>query len=335
MLHAPVHYQDTHDEKPRADFLAAFDYDGDWIGWNNWNDLDEHALPGTVYYSVAETCTHWFVVYAFFHPQDWGASTSLIERAEHENDVEGLLAIVAKDGSATGRLDGVVTVFHNDFFSFVPEGSPLVAAGEDIDGTLSFETWDGRPHPMTSQEAEGHGLEAWPFAGDFDGVSGDGVRYVPAWTGAEPASGDEPEVPYALRPLDEIWAVQLAELELPGPEAVMFADFGVLEGNDDGSCGDGATFTCATDAAHLPWAWDDGPGIVEGGDGVLAGAHALDPATLADTYFDGATFALDYVANGYLEDLRDAGFDDASPPHGLPSGLSLDALYDRLGATCD
>ena len=114
----------------------------------------------------------------------------------------------------------------------------------------------------------------------------------------------------------------------------MFADFGVLEGNDDGSCGDGWSFTCTTDAAKMPWAWNDGAGVFESGDGVPAGFHALDPAALADAYFDGAAFEQDYVTNPFVEDLRDAGFDDASPPPGWPSWVSLDALYARLDATC-
>ena len=58
----------------------------------------------------------------FFHPRDWTDSSF---DQEHENDMEGLLSIVRKDGTPYGRLEGMVTVFHNDFYSFVSPGSQL------------------------------------------------------------------------------------------------------------------------------------------------------------------------------------------------------------------
>ena len=70
---APIHYQDTSSAYYSADYLAPVDYDGDWNTLNNWEDLPTHTsgLTGTVYYSIVETGTHWFIVYAFFHPRDW------------------------------------------------------------------------------------------------------------------------------------------------------------------------------------------------------------------------------------------------------------------------
>jgi hypothetical protein len=56
------------------------------------------------------------------HPRDW---TDRSRDQEHENDLEGLLTIVRKDGSRLGRLEGMVMVYHNDFYSYTPSGSPL------------------------------------------------------------------------------------------------------------------------------------------------------------------------------------------------------------------
>lgn len=34
-------------------------------------EVNSGDLSAAVYYSVAESCTHWFIVYAFFHSRDW------------------------------------------------------------------------------------------------------------------------------------------------------------------------------------------------------------------------------------------------------------------------
>ncbi|MFG2040046.1 hypothetical protein [Dactylosporangium sp. NPDC048998] len=70
---APVHYQDTASTY-RADYLAPVDYDGDWNTLNNWNNLDAFAsgLTGTVYYSVVETGTHWFIGFLPWRPPPSG-----------------------------------------------------------------------------------------------------------------------------------------------------------------------------------------------------------------------------------------------------------------------
>lgn len=68
MVHAPIHYQQADRTCYPADYLAAFDYDGDTDPTDNWDDFEafDDALAGRVYWSVTETCTHWFVVYAMF-----------------------------------------------------------------------------------------------------------------------------------------------------------------------------------------------------------------------------------------------------------------------------
>lgn len=103
---------------------------------DNWDNLNRYRLRARGYYSVVETRTHWFILYAFYHPRDWDKGFE----GEHENDLEGALAIVRKGSSRYGRLEGMVMVFHKDFFSYVPEGSPLRSGGEDIDGELRMQS---------------------------------------------------------------------------------------------------------------------------------------------------------------------------------------------------
>ena len=68
--YAPVVAQETWFQ-PKSDYLARFDFDGDWHGDNNWADTDFGSSRAYVYYAVMETETHWFLIYNFFHPRDY------------------------------------------------------------------------------------------------------------------------------------------------------------------------------------------------------------------------------------------------------------------------
>src|ERR1700751_2236786 len=106
--YAPVHYQDTDSSDYPSDYITAFDYDGDLVSTNNWDNRGNGLWPATVHYSVVESCSHYFITYAFYHPRDW--SDTPFDQ-EHENDLEGVLVAVSKDGSTYGALQGMVTVF--------------------------------------------------------------------------------------------------------------------------------------------------------------------------------------------------------------------------------
>jgi hypothetical protein len=326
--HAPIHYQDTDSTKYSGDYITRFNYDGDWQGTNNWDNLGLYSLSAHAYYSVAETCTHRFITYSFFHPQDW---TDIPFDQEHENDLEGLLAIVRKDGSTFGKLEGVVTVFHRDFYSYTPAGSPLTNGAENIDGTLTLNSYNGSPHPLTTQEAKGHGLRAWP-AGDFNGGSSqDGIIYYPSKTTAEvPASGNDRNVQYLLVNVfatGGMWQNQLSQAS--SSSGITFATWGTFRGDSSGTCGDG-TPTCANNSANAPWGWDDS------NDGsVYRGEMALDPAHLVDVYFNGlGTFDTTYIRNQFIQDLRDRGYNSNNLPLGWPSQLNLNTLIGKLKTQC-
>ncbi|CAL9673529.1 hypothetical protein SUDANB105_07701 [Streptomyces sp. enrichment culture] len=74
---APVHFQDVDtsgetSEGGKSDYLAAYNFDGDLNGRNNWESITESPLAANVWYSmVEETEDYGYLLYTFFHPRDW------------------------------------------------------------------------------------------------------------------------------------------------------------------------------------------------------------------------------------------------------------------------
>jgi hypothetical protein len=168
---APVLSHDTDAHNTRADYVTRFDFDGNWSGKDNWDNLDKFALPANVYYWVIETSAHYYIGYAFFHPRDWSSSGG--PAAEHNNDLEAIVLDIAKGTPGSfGNFLAMVTVAHNDFYSFIdtdtPAGSPWYSLveksrlvrgnNEDIDGDVDFVVDGFGLHPVVYVEAEGHGV---------------------------------------------------------------------------------------------------------------------------------------------------------------------------------
>ena len=177
---APTFYQALGPD-PRFDYITAFDFDGDWRGDNNWaNAADEQRrLPAWVYYAVSETRTHYFVIYAAFHPRDYkggnerGALLSEVLRdgarrvgefdptglsqdavLAHENDMEGVLVVALKDGSDPrfAQVVRVETLAHNEFLKYTMTGAgPRGVERATVRGQ-SVELFI---------EPKGHGMEAY------------------------------------------------------------------------------------------------------------------------------------------------------------------------------
>ncbi|RZU50188.1 hypothetical protein EV385_1953 [Krasilnikovia cinnamomea] len=273
---APIHYQDvdatgSHALGGRSDYLTRVDFDGDLIGRDNWDDAARAGADFTAaaYYSVAETSTHWFITYFFYHPRDW-VDHPFFE-TEHENDGEGTTLAIEKDGSTYGVLRAAVTVAHTNFYSYTPSGSTWTGGRENVDGTLQFQSspHDGFPHPVTAQEARGHGLKAYPQYK----INGDGIVYYPATEGETPSSGNDRDVRYRLI---DVFAPGGLWAQRANPS--LFVHLGTFAGDDSGDCGAG-TWDCTTDSANAPWGWDDGD------DTVGRGEIATDPAKLSAEYF--------------------------------------------------
>jgi hypothetical protein len=270
---APVHYQDvdqtgSHALGGRSDYITKYDLDGDLDARNNWENAATAALAAHAYYSVVETSTHWFIVYLFFHPRDW---TDSFFDTEHENDAEGLLLTVQRDGSSDGVLKSAITVAHTDFYSYTPSGSSWTSGRESVDGALQRVDYQGALHPVTAQEAKGHGLKARPY---YDIQGGDGIVYYPTLTTAEvPSSANDRDVKYKLVDIFDaggMWAQRT--------NSSLFASVGSFAGDNGGGCGSGA-IGCTGNGANAPWGWDDGDDVP--GRGELA----TDPAKVVVEYF--------------------------------------------------
>lgn len=288
---APIHYQDvdatgSHALSGKSDYITKVDFDGDLNGRNNWDRTGQAgvSLAAHAYYSVVETSTHWYLTYLFFHPRDW--TDHPFFETEHENDGEGVLLVVERDGSDYGVLRAAVTVAHADFFSYTPSGSTWSSGRESVDGTLQLQSspHDGFQHPVTAQEAKGHGLKAYPQYN----INGDGIVYYPSTVAETPSSGDDRDVRYQLIDIfaaGGLWA-QRANTSL-------FASAGTFAGDDSGDCGAG-TYDCTTNSANAPWGWDDGNDLP--GRGQLA----TDPAKVAVEYFTvPGALSRTYTANPY------------------------------------
>lgn len=271
---APIHHQDVHRKGEHAlggasDYITAFDFDGDVDPSNNWENTGDPRFPllAQAYYAVVETPSHWFITYLFFHPRDW---SSTFFETEHENDAEGVMLVVQRDGSTLGALRAAVTVVHADFYSYVPTSSTWRDGREDVDGELRLQDFAGAAHPVTAQQAETHALKAWPYYS----IKNEGVVYYPSLTTAEAPSGpNDRHVLYRLRDVLEpggLWQRRA--------DPRVFTSFGTFAGDRGGGCGKGA-FLCRADAAHAPWAWNDHD------DRTRTGAMTLDPAALARSYF--------------------------------------------------
>lgn len=177
---APIFFQALGDN-PRSDYITNFNFDGDWRGDNNWANAENKKFPllAYVYYAVSETSTHYFIHYAVFHPRDYkggeqrglflsdlirqGAKivgendpTGLMDETAvaHENDMEGTLVVVAKNGKdpSAARVEFVETLRHNVFVPYV--------AGESRNPRFTTVKSFG-DRVLLYIEPKGHGIEAY------------------------------------------------------------------------------------------------------------------------------------------------------------------------------
>ncbi len=304
--YAPFIAQETWFE-PKADFLARFDYDGNWKGDDNWENLNSGSSQAFVYYAVMETETHWFLIYNFFHPRDY--SDFCVVGTCHENDNEGLILTVRKDKTNFGKLEVLETLAHNNVYSFTND-SAIKKGAHDIDGKIEFYE---KSHPIIFIEAGGHGV----FSGDyksslFDSAKMDfknntGVTYVSNKKAESPKFTNDRNVSYALLPIfDEWWSKGNQETSNSNET---FGDFYAYEpfGNRPKTSSlfiSGAFHgkTASKNMAKPFWAWFDKK--TRDKKILNTGQWALDPAYSVSVnlkFPNNLPFSLDYVFNPYLQ----------------------------------
>lgn len=283
---APVWHQDTDDSDYRADYITNFNYDGDYVGNNNWDNLNNFTLYAYIHYSVVETSTHWFIMYGDFHPRDWSEACTALNC--HENDMEGVLVVVKKDGSTYGILQVVETEAHNQLYQYSADGN--VSNGhENIDGEIYTEGF----RPIVFVEAKGHGVFRWD-GDEFPG--GDGVIYRYTGSPEQPSSGNDRDVGYGLLSLMELWDRRYdysgsghtfdSPFSYDGARYFFASDIaGAFDGDD-----------YKDDSANPPWAWDDPD------DGsVYKGDLCIDPAYSIGYHLSmPAPYSTTYIYNPYL-----------------------------------
>lgn len=124
---APVHYQairnsdgifNSNSLNGKSDSLSTINFDGNWNADNNWDNLTTQSLEPAVYSYIAATSTHFFITYAYFHARDW-TRCNFFHLAQHENDLEGVLFVVERDGSEFGKLVIGYSIFHLNIERYV------------------------------------------------------------------------------------------------------------------------------------------------------------------------------------------------------------------------
>ena len=147
----------------KYDIPTRFDFDGDYIGNNNWeNAASYQTFPAYAYFDVKETKTHYFIHYGYFYPRDWLDDCEKPPTLEncHENDYESLLVVVKKD-----EQDKIITyevrahIFLNIYIEDNKIYQNAISKGDKPDNAnfRNYVEMYNKTHPVLYAEAHGHG----------------------------------------------------------------------------------------------------------------------------------------------------------------------------------
>jgi hypothetical protein len=273
------------------DYITAVDFDGDWVGNNNWESQPTGDLSACVYYSVIESETHWFLFYSLFHPRDYTYEDCATSGGCHENDLESIQLVVEKDGTRFGRPRALETLAHNAIY--------LYTFDDTVDGNFLAVTGmavlEG-DHPVVYVEALGHGIYGHAGTGSLINpflFRGGVVIYRVGEKAEVPQSVDDEQVSYKLLP---IYATLWPRRDDVGDGRTFDGPF-TYRGQELPKSIDGDDF--GTDKANTPWGYYQTTGEV-----LSRGDWFLDPAkALAYHASFSGDFSLEYVYNPYLTDL--------------------------------
>jgi len=305
--YAPFVAQETWFQ-PKSDMLARFDFDNDWHGDNNWDNLDTGSSQAYVYYAAMETATQWFLIYNMFHPRDY--SDKCVAGSCHENDNEGMVLTVRKNGSEFGKLEVMESLAHNNVHAVVADGR--IRSGQHrVEGQI--ELYEGS-HPVVFIESGGHGV--YPSLGGHsrfklsDGrfTGGTGITYVYKGIAERPKNSDDRLVGYELLPIYDHWWLKGTEGARWGERTFddffAYQPFGNRPGTPQGVGKISAAFLGRKEASNKArpfWGWFDN--ATKKRNTLNNGQWALDPAyavTQGVRFPDNELPATDYTFNPYL-----------------------------------
>jgi hypothetical protein len=313
--YAPVFAQKVSREWALADQIAPADLAGSLTKLADnaaalealYRQDPDSVIDAAIYYSICETTTHYFLLYAVYHVLDWWKREEprdlyniIRDRLdEHFHDMEGALLVVTRQPDAL--VDGLVTVAHNNFYLYTQPRMPtevgesraafkrslrVVKFNETVDGNIWLDQATRRVKLYI--ESRGHGVR-----GDHKGWGGgDEIwYYCPQDEGSTPGTIDHSEQPNT-RALE----YELVDIFAPGGLWDHRFNDKVFRQNKDGKWG----FVYREKrrlrggAANPPWSWNDH------NDTSPIGEVATDPARFIIRYAQGwGPVSTRYLYNPY------------------------------------
>jgi hypothetical protein len=255
--HAPVVIQNVL-HNPKADVFTRFDFDGDWNGDNNWKNLDSYRTESSVYYSVIETETHYFITYDFFYPRDyflicpWGLC--------HENDFEGLrLTIEKPTPRASVPVEDEAEKYGTVWMLETQYHGALTTLRNPTTVTTSAFSDGFKPHGHVAVWSEGgkHGFHP----ANMVTLTKEKLFGAYAYGSGSPADGSRLK-PYELTSLETLWEHR-AEVGRGKTFSGTFNYRGARYQLPDVPAAF-AGLKWQADSANPPWAWKLQPGLAQG-----------------------------------------------------------------------
>jgi hypothetical protein len=321
---APILYQRTAGtaEQRRFDYPTIFDFDGDWIGNNNWENAADPKLKiwSYVYYSVIESDDYYFLHYAFYHPRDWSTvqdrydtvldqvqakykdmlGDPMRKEAEfnHENDLEGVLIIVEKRGENGPHPVVIETIAHGHRPRAVMQDADLDSVSDKKPDLMRAEGG----HTLLYIESQKHGVHAY---NNEQSTSDEPMIVLHYGKTTEWSQVKDGEATYELVPIYKTFWKHARETHEPGLTFGTVLDFGSsfcdVNGARHPDCEIG-TVGAALRGDHLrpnsaltPWAWGDSEDPT-----FPAGAWFFDPLLVVQRHFDRPEVRNHYLYNPYL-----------------------------------
>ena len=112
-------------------------------------EVEISQLTPVVYYAIAETESHYYILYSFYHADD----------DTHPNDMEGCLVLLEKLEKSELLL-GIITVAHFDFWRYTYKNHLLLKSGKAFTKNQQLEVDEeiDSLRPLIQQEKGKHGL---------------------------------------------------------------------------------------------------------------------------------------------------------------------------------